>query len=106
MAARNVNQYVEVYLHKMSLLHEENAACPSAPAVQTFSIHSYEVRDRLNTSSMNKLLHLYTTRTRWDETCRLSGEDDPTNPTRPSFPFFFFFSAASGRRRGRCWSCA
>ncbi len=57
--ARNENQYIEAYLQKISFSHEESS---DSSSTQTFSVQSYEVRDRLDTSSMNKLLHLYTTR--------------------------------------------
>ena len=52
---------MEAYLSKISFSHQESS---SSASTQTFSVHSYEVRDRLTASDMNKLLHLYTTRTR------------------------------------------
>ncbi len=60
--ARNEKQYVEAFLNKIRFLHQENSA--EGSSIQTFAVQSYEVRDKIPTSSMNKLLHLYTTRIR------------------------------------------
>ena len=61
---RNSSQMLEISLQKISLQHEIYPSSSTQSSRQIAIVKSFEIRDRLATSDINKLLHLYSNKMR------------------------------------------
>ncbi len=56
-----MDQSIELCIHKINFTHEDFSDGSSG---QRLTVQTYEIKDKLVNSDINKLLHLYTTKAR------------------------------------------